>query len=215
MTLVFAMEPLPDPAAAYAADAEVARAFRASGAWQPWPGLEGGRTWYEDPWDVLGEVVAGWQASGGEQRRRCRVYLVRMPEAPKTRSAAYPAEHGRWALRDVETIGPAAGYGLTQFYRGEASARADVERVALRAQAINTYLGRYSAAAAAADLAAKIGEIRTRAWREAHEYADGGYRLRKGCTDPAEGWAETPEEIGARAVGLSVGAAPAEEREAA
>lgn len=133
VSLSLSLEPLADFAATYAADVEVARALRASGAWRPWADSSpGGSVWYADPWEELGEPLAGWQASGGLQGRRCRVYLVRMPE-PRLHGNRYPAERGRWALRDVETVGPAAGYGITRFFRGEAAARAAVGGGALRA----------------------------------------------------------------------------------
>ena len=201
VSLSLSLEPLADFAATYAADAEVARAFRASGAWRPWSDSSpGGSVWYADYWEVLGECLAGWQASGGLQGRRCRVYLVRMPEHQPTRGNAYPSERGRWALRDVETVGPAAGYGLTRLFRGEATARAAVEEAARCAQAIgNCVLGTGSAAAVAAQVAEDVRGARSRAWLDAHKWTPRGYELRPGCADPAEQWTETPEQCGERA----------------
>lgn len=198
--LSLSLEPLADFAATYAADVEVARALRASGAWRPWADSSpGGSVWYADPWEELGEPLAGWQASGGLQGRRCRVYLVRMPE-PRLHGNRYPAERGRWALRDVETVGPAAGYGITRFFRGEAAARAAVEEAARCAQAIgNCYLGTGSAAAVAAQVAEDVRGARSRAWLDAHKWTPRGYELRPGCADPAEQWTETPEQCGERA----------------
>jgi hypothetical protein len=198
--LSLSLEPLADFAATYAADVEVARALRASGAWRPWADSSpGGSVWYADPWEELGEPLAGWQASGGLQGRRCRVYLVRMPE-PRLHGNRYPAERGRWALRDVETVGPAAGYGITRFFRGEAAARAGVEEAARCAQAIgNCYLGTGSAAAVAAQVAEDVRGARSRAWLAAYKWTPRGYELRPGCVDPAEQWTETPEQCGERA----------------
>jgi hypothetical protein len=200
VSLSLSLEPLADFAATYAADVEVARALRASGAWRPWADSSpGGSVWYADPWEELGEPLAGWQASGGLQGRRCRVYLVRMPE-PRLHGNRYPAERGRWALRDVETVGPAAGYGITRFFRGEAAARAGVEEAARCAQAIgNCYLGTGSAAAVAAQVAEDVRGARSRAWLAAYKWTPRGYELRPGCVDPAEQWTETPEQCGERA----------------
>jgi len=198
--LGLSLEPLENAPAQYLADAEVARALRTSGVWQPWSDFS--RTdgvWYADPWEELGEPLAGWQASGGLQGRKCRIYLVRMPE-PRPYGNRYPAERGRWALRDVETVGPAAGYGLTRFFRSEAAARAAVESTACSAQAIGySYLRGGSAAAVAADLADKLATARQIAWQR----------------DKSLTWDESPSDAARRALGLEREAARAEDAQAA
>lgn len=59
-----------------------------------------------------------------------------------------------------------------------------------------------SPAVLAVDLAGRIAEQRQRAWTAAWEYTPKGYRLRKGFTDPATEWFESPTQAAQRAMGL-------------
>lgn len=59
-----------------------------------------------------------------------------------------------------------------------------------------------SPAVLAADLAGRIAELRQRAWTAAWEYTPKGYRLKKGATDPAAEWFESPKDAALRAFGL-------------
>ena len=59
-----------------------------------------------------------------------------------------------------------------------------------------------SPAALAVGLAGRIAELRQRAWTAAWEYTPKGYRLRKGFTDPATEWFESPTQAAQRAMGL-------------
>lgn len=152
------LEPVPDVRASYAQDRVVVREFRQAPRWRPWDDA----FFVCDDWNVDGEVVDAWQASGGPQqhRRRTRLYLVRLPDSTAAR-ALYPVDQGCWVLRTCETLGTNAGYGVTFQYRGEGSARADVERRACSAQGIGqTYLGLGLASTVAMDGAERVRTLR-------------------------------------------------------
>jgi hypothetical protein len=148
------LEPVSDVSAVYAADRATVQEFRKAPHWHP----SDDSFSVCDRWEIAGDVIDAWQASGGPQqyRRRARLYLVRLPD-DKAARALYPVDQGRWVLRTCETIGPAAGYGLTFQYRGEDSARAGVERRACSAQGIGqSYLGLGLASTTARDALERV-----------------------------------------------------------
>ena len=59
-----------------------------------------------------------------------------------------------------------------------------------------------SPAALAVDLAGRIAELRQRAWTAAWQWTPTGHKLRKGFTDPAAEWFESPTQAAQRAMGL-------------
>ncbi len=59
-----------------------------------------------------------------------------------------------------------------------------------------------SLAVLADDLAGRLAEIRQRAWTAAWEWTPKGHVLRKGFTDPALEWADSPQASAERAMGV-------------
>lgn len=59
-----------------------------------------------------------------------------------------------------------------------------------------------SPALLAVDLAGRIADVRQRAWTAAWQWTPTGHRLRKGFTDPALEWTESPQVAAERAMGV-------------